>query len=59
MLFDNGWYSVIAGEYEGKYAIGERWNGDEDRPGFPNQGKYPTWHVDARLSARRSPRWTS
>ncbi|WP_437954412.1 hypothetical protein WME76_22725 [Sorangium sp. So ce119] len=45
MLFDNGWYSVIAGEYEGEYAIGERWNGDDDKPGFPHQGGHPLWHV--------------
>lgn len=45
VLFDNGWYSVIAGEYEGEYAMGERWNGDEGEPGFPSQGGHPLWHV--------------
>ncbi len=45
ILFDNGWYSVIAGEYEDEYALGERWNGDDGRPGFPNQGGHPIWHV--------------
>lgn len=53
VLFDNGWYSVIAGLYEpsGKNApavvsqrIGERWNGGEVGPGYPNQGKYPLWY---------------
>lgn len=45
VLFDNGWYSVISGEYEDEYALGERWNGDDDRPGFPSQGGHPIWHV--------------
>jgi hypothetical protein len=53
VLFDNGWYSVISGVYEpsGKNSpavasqrIGERWNGGEDSPGYPNQGKYPLWY---------------
>lgn len=45
VLFDNGWYSVIAGNYEGEYALGERWNGGDDGPGFPSQGGHPIWHV--------------
>lgn len=45
VLFDNGWYSVIAGEYEGEYALGERWNGKGDGLGFPSQAGYPIWHV--------------
>jgi len=45
VLFDNGWYSVIAGDYEGKAVLGERWNGDEGTLGFPNQAGHPIWHV--------------
>ncbi len=49
VLFDNGWYSVIVGTYSNAPGvvsrdIGERWNGDEDGPGYPNQGKYPLWY---------------
>ncbi len=45
VLFDNGWYSIIAGDYETNPAIGERWNGKGDEPGFPSQGGHPIWHV--------------
>jgi hypothetical protein len=45
VLFDNGWYSVVAGEYEGEYAMGGRWNGGDHEPGFPSQGGHPLWHV--------------
>jgi hypothetical protein len=53
VLFDNGWYSVIAGEYrdDDKYepAFGERWNGKDDSLGFPNQAGHPIWHVIPRF----------
>lgn len=47
VLFDDGAYSVISGDYQEEDGtsspdLGERWNGGEDYPGFPNQGKYPT-----------------
>jgi hypothetical protein len=47
VLFDNGWYSVISGIYDGgdHSVLGERWNGVEDRLGFPNVAGYPIWHV--------------
>jgi len=47
VLFDNGWYSVISGIYDGgdHAVLGERWNGGGDELGFPNQSGYPTWHV--------------
>ena len=45
VLFDNGSYSVITGFYEGEQAMGERWNGEEDKLGFPNQAGNPLWHV--------------
>jgi len=45
VLFDNGWYSVISGRYDGERVIGERWNGEESAVGFPNQGGNPLWHV--------------
>lgn len=52
VLFDNGWYSVIAGEFEGDYDLGQRWNGDDDSAGFPSQGGHPTWHVVPKFLAR-------
>lgn len=45
ILFDNGSYSVIAGEYDGEFCLGERWNGDKGSLGFPNVFGEPVWHV--------------
>lgn len=50
VLFDNGTYSVVSGTYHDDddgyiHVLGERWNGGEAHPGFPNQGGYPTFHV--------------
>lgn len=50
VLFDNGWYSLIQGEYlnddgtSHPNAMGERWNGGRGL-GFPNTSGYPVWHV--------------
>ncbi len=50
ILFDNGSYSVAHGTFEPdsgntKKALGVRWNGSGDHPGFPNQGGNSLWHV--------------
>ncbi len=46
VLFDNDEYSVISGNYGQPYrSLGERWNGDGESKGFPNQGGNPIWHV--------------
>lgn len=51
VLFDNGWYSLVAGEYRNDdgttepHAIGERWNGRGEEIGFPNVSGHPVWHV--------------
>ncbi len=45
VLFDDGSYSVISGRYDGDWALGERWNGDNGTLGFPNQAGNPIWHV--------------
>src|SRR5438132_862890 len=45
VLFDESGYSVVAGQYEGRPALGERWNGDGDELGFPNASGNPIWHV--------------
>ena len=49
VLFDNDWYSVIAGDYHDddgvRAAFGERWNGSDGSLGFPNQAGHPIWHV--------------
>jgi hypothetical protein len=45
VLFDDGMYSVITGEYEGRPCLGERWNGDDGSLGFPNAFGNPSWHV--------------
>ncbi len=45
VLFDNSEYSVISGQYEGVWTIGERWNGENEELGFPSNHGYPQWHV--------------
>jgi hypothetical protein len=47
VLFDNEWYSVISGTYDGgdQSVLGERWNGGEGSLGFPNVAGNPVWHV--------------
>ena len=45
VLFDNGEYSVVMGDFEGTLCLGERWNGSENEVGYPNQGNNPLWHV--------------
>lgn len=45
VLFDNGDYSVVVGEFDGDHALGIRWNGSENGLGFPNQRGNPIWHV--------------
>lgn len=49
ILFDDGNYSVIVGDYEddnGRIAlrIGERWNGTGDYVGYPNFGGNALWY---------------
>lgn len=44
VLFDDGKYSIVAGEYDGDRALGERWNGGSGL-GFPNVSGHPVWHV--------------
>jgi len=50
ILFDNGSYSVGHGTFESdsgntKKALGVRWNGSSDHPGFPDQGGNSLWPV--------------
>lgn len=47
IIYDDGEYSVIWGKYEGKDALGARWNGEDNAAvGYPNQGGNPTWYVE-------------
>lgn len=41
VLFDNEEYSVVMGNFEGTFCLGERWNGNENEVGYPNQGNNP------------------
>lgn len=45
VLFDDGTYSVVAGDYEGDPCLGERWNGRGEDVGFPSMAGHPLWHV--------------
>ena len=46
MLHDDGTYSAIWGNYEGKLCLGTRWNGDDKHPGYPSQMGNPLWYVE-------------
>ena len=49
VLFDDGEYSVIAGQYEGGRRLGERWDGGVGSTlGFPNMMGRPVWHLVVR-----------
>jgi len=45
VLFDDGEYSVIWGQFENTRALGVRWNGGTE-VGYPGQGGNPTWYVE-------------
>lgn len=45
ILYDDEEYSIIWGKYEGKKALGVRWNGGTE-VGYPGQGGHPTWYVE-------------
>jgi len=51
LLFNNGEYSIIWGKFDGVPAMGVRWNGDEDRVGYPRQGRHPLWYVEPDIIA--------
>lgn len=51
ILFENEYYAVISGDYEGEHALGERWNGEGTDLGYPNQSGYPLWHVVPKFLA--------
>lgn len=48
VLFDDGEYSVIWGEYDGTLALGVRWNNGEDGViGYPKSAfGHPAWYVE-------------
>jgi hypothetical protein len=48
ILFDDGWYSAIWGNYENspKRRLGVRWNGQGNEPGFPSLFKHSIWFVE-------------
>ena len=53
VLFDDGNYSVIWGEYDGAPALGVRWNKGEDGVvGFPKSSYgHPAWYVEPNFIA--------
>jgi len=48
ILFDDGYYSAIWGNYENspEKKLGVRWNGQGSEPGFPNKFNHPIWFVE-------------
>jgi len=48
ILFDDGWYSAIWGNYENSpnKRLGVRWNGEGSDPGYPKLFKHPLWFVE-------------
>lgn len=56
VLYDNGYYSAIWGDFSGsgqptKSCLGVRWNGDPGHPGYPNQGSHSVWYVEPDILA--------
>lgn len=46
VIFDDGEFSAVWGQYEDNQCLGARWNGDSDEQrGYPGQGAYPLWFV--------------
>ena len=47
ILFENLEFSIAWGEFnnEPPERLAMRWNGKQSKPGFPKQGKYPTWFM--------------
>lgn len=46
VIFDDGEFSAVWGEFHGNRCLGTRWNGDtDDERGYPGQGAYPLWFV--------------
>ncbi len=54
VLFDDGDYSVIWGNYENssKKSLGVRWNGQGENLGYPNQMGHPLWFVEPDFLAK-------
>jgi hypothetical protein len=47
VLYDDGEYSAIWGQYEDSPALGTRWNvSDNSDMGYPNTSGNPTWYVE-------------
>jgi hypothetical protein len=48
ILFDDGWYSAIWGNYENspEKKLGVRWNGQGSEQGFPKLFNHPVWFVE-------------
>ena len=53
VLYDDGSYSVVAGDYDGQHRLSERWNGADNHPGFPSQGGNPLYHVAPEFGQTR------
>jgi len=46
VIFDDGDFSAVWGQYKGIFCLGTRWNGDgNDERGYPGQGAYPLWFI--------------
>jgi hypothetical protein len=48
VLFDDGWYSAIWGNYENSpdKKLGVRWNGQGLKQGFPSSHNKPVWFIE-------------
>lgn len=51
IIFENEYYAVISGNYQGDHALGERWSGEGNELGYPNSRGKPLWYVIPRFLA--------
>jgi hypothetical protein len=46
VIYDDGEFSSVWGQFNGSRCLGTRWNGEtDDERGYPGQGAYPLWFV--------------
>ena len=45
VIYQNDAWTLVEGEYDGKYSVAIRWNGSGEEAGFPTSHGRPVWFV--------------